>query len=211
MKVREQMMGMNVEPLTGLPNHAALKARLKELVETEQAVALAVLDIDRFMAVNEAHGHETGDELLQRLAGMLEEAFPGQAYRVSGDEFAVVLPGASLEAAFLRLEAFRSRVESAAERLPVEATVTVGVAQYPRDARTVQALLQAADAALVAAKEGGRNQVALPPTEEMVMKSCYYPAAAIRRLKASAERTGRKESELLREALTDLLRKYDRP
>ena len=43
------------------------------------------------------------------------------------------------------------------------------------------------------------------------MKSCYYPAASIRRLKSAAERVGRKESELLREALADLLRKYDRP
>jgi diguanylate cyclase len=204
-------VGANVEELTGLQNHAALKATLKQLLETEQTVALAVLDIDKFMAVNEQHGHDVGDALLRRLAEMLEQAFPGQAYRVSGDEFAVLLPGASLESAFLRLEAFRSRVESGAERLPVAATVTAGVAQYPRDARTVQALLQAADAALVAAKEGGRNQVALPPTEEMVMKSCYYPAASIRRLKSAAERVGRKESELLREALADLLRKYDRP
>lgn len=204
-------MGTNVEQLTGLQNHAALKAALKQLVESEQTVALAVLDIDRFMAVNEQHGHDVGDNLLQRIAEMLEEAFPGHAYRVSGDEFAVLLPGASLESAFLRLEAFRSQVEGAGSRLPVERTVTAGVAQYPRDARTVQALLQAADAALVAAKEGGRNQVALPPTEEMVMKSCYYPAASIRRLKSAAERAGRKESELLREALTDLLRKYDRP
>lgn len=204
-------MGTNVEQLTGLGNHAALKAALKERVDAEQTVALAVLDIDRFMAVNEQHGHEVGDTLLQRLAQMLQETFPGQAYRVSGDEFAVLLPGASLEAAFLRLETFRSRVEGAVDRLPVETTVTAGVAQYPRDARTVQAPLQAADAALVAAKEGGRNQVALPPTEEMVMKSCYYPAAAIRRLKSAAERMGRKESELLREALADLLRKYDRP
>ncbi|HYF76540.1 MAG TPA: diguanylate cyclase [Symbiobacteriaceae bacterium] len=204
-------MGANVEELTGLQNHAALKATLKQQVEAEQTVALAVLDIDKFMAVNEQHGHDVGDALLRHLAEMLKQAFPGQAYRVSGDEFAVLLPGASLESAFLRLEAFRSRVESAAGQLPVAATVTAGVAQYPRDARTVQSLLQAADAALVAAKEGGRNQVALPPTEEMVMKSCYYPAASIRRLKSAAERVGRKESELLREALADLLRKYDRP
>ena len=130
-------MGANVEELTGLQNHAALKATLKQQVEAEQTVALAVLDIDKFMAVNEQHGHDVGDALLRHLAEMLKQAFPGQAYRVSGDEFAVLLPGASLESAFLRLEAFRSRVESAAGQLPVAATVTAGVAQYPRDARTV--------------------------------------------------------------------------
>jgi len=89
--------------------------------------------------------------------------------------------------------------------------VTIGVAQYPRDAKDARGLLQAADAALATAKESGRNQVALPPNEEMVMKSCYYPASSMRRLRALAERLGRKDSPLLREALDDLFRKYDVP
>ena len=88
-------------------------------------------------------------------------------------------------------------------------TITAGVAQYPRDARDVQGVLKAADAALLSAKESGRNCVGLPPNEEMVMKSCYYPASSVRKLKALAERLYRKESLLLREALNDLLRKYD--
>ena len=73
----------------------------------------------------------------------------------------------------------------------------------------MQALLNAADAALLSAKEGGRDQVALPSNEEMVLKSCYYPSAGLKKLKALAERQGQRESYLLREALTDLLRKYD--
>ncbi len=88
---------------------------------------------------------------------------------------------------------------------------TIGVAQYPRDAKDARGLLQAADAALATAKESGRNQVALPPNEEMVMKSCYYPASSMRKLRALAERLGRKDSPLLREALDDLFRKYDIP
>jgi diguanylate cyclase len=71
--------------------------------------------------------------------------------------------------------------------------------------------MRTADAALTAAKESGRNQVALPPNEEMVMKSCYYTGAGVRKLRALAERLNRKESTLLREALDDLLRKYDQP
>jgi hypothetical protein len=83
------------------------------------------------------------------------------------------------------------------------------VAHFPRDARDARSLRAAASAALQAAKETGRNQVGLPPNEEMVMKSCYYPTSGIRKLKALAERLGRKESPLLREALEDLIRKYD--
>jgi hypothetical protein len=90
-------------------------------------------------------------------------------------------------------------------------TVTVGVAQHPRDAKDARGLLEASAAALQAAKEGGRNRVGLPPNEEMVMKSCYYPATSVRKLKTLAERLKRKESHLLREALDDLFRKYDVP
>jgi plasmid stabilization system protein ParE len=90
-------------------------------------------------------------------------------------------------------------------------TLTIGVAQHPRDAKDARDLIAAANAALAAAKEAGRNQVALPPTEDMVMKSCYYPAGSLRKLKILAERLSRKESRLLREALDDLLRKYDAP
>jgi len=112
------------------------------------------------------------------------------------------------------METLRATVESSPRfELPDQRNlmVTIGVAQYPRDAKDARSLLQAADAALATAKESGRNQVALPPNEEMVMKSCYYPASSMRKLRALAERLGRKDSPLLREALDDLFRKYDIP
>ncbi|MEP7188536.1 MAG: diguanylate cyclase, partial [Roseiflexaceae bacterium] len=122
--------------------------------------------------------------------------------------------GMSLEQAFLQMETLRASVESSVRfELPDQRNlmVTIGVAQYPRDAKDTRSLLQAADAALATAKESGRNQVALPPNEEMVMKSCYYPASSMRKLRALAERLGRKDSPLLREALDDLFRKHDVP
>jgi diguanylate cyclase len=208
-------MTQQLDALTGLPNRTALNSTLDRLVGEAESVALATLDIDRFLEINTAFGHEAGDRLLQALAALLAEVAPGNVYRLSGDEFAIVLPGVSLEQAFLRMEALRERVQgmSGSFGLPErrEVTVTIGVAQYPRDARDVRGMLQAADAALQAAKENGRNQVALPPAEEMSMKSCYYSTASLRKLKALAERLGRKESQLLREALDDLLRKYDLP
>lgn len=208
-------MQTTTDSLTGLPNRMALERELERLIASASDVAVALLDIDNFLGINTEHGHDTGDQVLQGLAGLLGEVPGGQAYRISGDELAVLLPGLSLEQAFLRMEAVRAQVHQAAERFALprfrEVTVTIGVAQYPRDAKDARSLLRAADAALESGKEAGRNQVSLPPNEEMVMKSCYYSATSIRRLKTLAERLRRKESQLLREALDDLLRKYDRP
>lgn len=206
-------MAKHVDTLTELPNRAALGQDLDRMVGGGEQGALAVLDVDHFLEVNSEFGHDVGDQLLIGLANLLREVEPQGVYRISGDEFAFLLPGLSLEQAFLQMEGLRARVHKTSFGLPDgrEVTITIGVAQYPRDARDSQGLLKAAGAALMAAKETGRNQVALPPNEEMVMKSCYYSAAAIRRLKALAEELRRKESVLLREALDDLLRKYDIP
>ena len=202
------------DPLDSLPNRPMLNGTLKQAIDARSSIAVAVLDIDSFIEINADFGQAVGDRVLRVLAALLKEATPDRVYHLSGDEFAIVLPGLSLEQAFLRMETLRASVESSARfELPDQRNlmVTIGVAQYPRDAKDARGLLQAADAALATAKESGRNQVALPPNEEMVMKSCYYPASSTRRLRALAERLGRKDSPLLREALDDLFRKYDIP
>jgi diguanylate cyclase (GGDEF)-like protein len=208
----EDSMPDALDPLTSLPTRPALDRALADLLAADRPTALAVLDVDHFLEVNTQYGHEVGDAVLQRLAGLLAEAVPDGAYRSAGDEFVLLLPDHSLEQAFLRLEELRRRVQSQAADFDLPngrpVLISLGVAQYPRDARTARGLLSAADVALGAVKENGGNAVGLPFNEEMVMKSCYYAAGSLRRLKALAERLGRKESPLLREALDDLLRKY---
>lgn len=206
-------MTLDLDTLTGAGNRTALKTALEKALEQEESVSLAVLDVDHFHGINVEFGHEAGDTVLRSLAVLMREVAPAGVYRLSGDEFAVLLPAVSLEQAFLRMEGLRLKVEAASSGfgLPDQrtVTVTVGVAQFPRDAKDAAGLMKAADAGLYSAKEGGRNQVGLAPNEEMVMKSSYYPSTMLRKLKALAERLGKKESILLREALTDLLRKYD--
>ena len=206
-------MSKHIDTLTNMPNRVAFDATLKETVAQGGSAALALLDIDNFLEVNSDFGHDVGDSVLQNLAGLLQETPGSSVYRLSGDEFAMLLPNVTLEQAFLQMEQLRARVAQSAERFGLPdgraVNVTIGVAQFPRDARDARALHEAADAALYAAKEAGRNQVALPPNEEMVMKSCYYPSSSIRKLKVLGERLGRKDSQLLREALDDLFRKYD--
>ena len=205
-------MPTEADALTRLPNRLALSNALKQSIDKHAPVAVALLDIDGFLEINTEQGQNAGDVVLRELAALLSELVPGQAYHFSGDEFAVALTGSTLEQAFLKVEGLRAQIH-ASDRFGLPAgqrlAVTIGVAQYPRDAKDAPGLLQAADAALSNAKESGRNQVGLPPNEEMVMKSCYYPASSIRRLKALGERLGRKDSPLLREALDDLFRKYD--
>jgi diguanylate cyclase (GGDEF)-like protein len=208
-------MTSQTHPLTGLPARPALENDLKQALSSEESCALALLDMDYFRELNEELGSEAGDALLRDMAALLSEAQPGGAYHIGGDEFALLLRNVSLEQAFLAMEQLRARAQTAAARHRLAdgraSSATLGVAQFPRDAGDARALWSKASAALQAAKENGRNTVSLPPNEEMVMKSCYYPASSTRKLAALAKRLGRKESPLLREALDDLFRKYDLP
>ena len=199
------------DALTDLPGRPALEDDLAQRLAQRLPFAVALVDVDFFQEINERGGHQEGDRTLQRMAGLLREDGSGTAYRISGDEFALVLPQVTLEQAFLQAERLRARVSGSDFGLTGgrRVTITAGVAHSPRDAKEAQALLNAADAALLSAKEAGRDQVALPPNEEMVLKSCYYSSASLRKLKTLAERLGQRESYLLRDALTDLLRKHD--
>jgi diguanylate cyclase (GGDEF)-like protein len=212
-------MTLTINPtddLTGL--HAAVSFRdgLDRAVEESETVSLALVDMDNFKGLNDAHGHTAGDALLRALGERLLDLAAdtgGFAGRLGGDEFAVALPGLSLESAFLRLERFRAEVGGVAGLVPelpgYHLTLSVGLANFPRDVQTAGDLISRADQALWSAKQSGRNAVALPPSEEMVLKTCHYTRAQVGRLKMLAEKRGSKESTLLREALDDLLHKYD--
>src|SRR5690348_12801889 len=111
-----RQMERYTDTLTGLPDRATFNQALIQVVGPEESVALVVLDIDRFMAINDTYGNKAGDQILQCLAALLRDEAGGQAYRISGDEFAVLLPGVSLEQSFLRMEGLRRRVQEARER-----------------------------------------------------------------------------------------------
>ncbi len=124
-----------------------------------------VLDIDRFKAVNDTHGHAAGDAVLReaalRIAGAIRSV--DRAARIGGEEFALVLVQTDRQSA---LEVARRAIASVA-RSPIAAggglalnmTVSAGVAALPSDASTGAELFAAADKALYAAKERGRNRV----------------------------------------------------
>jgi diguanylate cyclase len=183
-------------------------------LEEHPTTSLIQTDLDRFHELNQEAGRELGDRVLDAVTETIREAAceaGWTAARIGGDEFTLLAPGLLLEAAFLRGERLRIALDEAiAAVLPdgVVCTASVGVVNAPRDAKTAEDLLRKGQVALHSAKEQGGGRVGLSPGDEMVLKSSYYGVAQLARLKTLAERTGKKESVLLREALDDVLRKY---
>jgi len=184
--------------------------------KADGGASLLLVDLDNLQVLNEKGGRDVGDAAIAAATRILRARAKAEGWtfdRVGGDEFALLAPGIPLETAFLRAERLRTELATALRRaIPARfgATATVGVANAPRDAKSGEQLMRKADLALYAAKEQGGNAVGLPPADDMVLKSSYYSAAQLARLKALAERKKTKEAVLLREGLEDVLRKYDR-
>jgi len=197
----------------GTPGFAATVDRA---ARADGGASLLLVDLDNLQVLNEKAGRDVGDAAIALATRSLRAAAKAEGWtfdRVGGDEFALLAPGVSLESAFLRAERVRPELTGALRKaIPARfgASATVGVANAPRDAKSGEQLMRKADLALYAAKEQGGNAVGLPPAEDMVLKSSYYSAAQLARLKGLAERKKTKEAVLLREALEDVLRKYDR-
>jgi diguanylate cyclase (GGDEF)-like protein len=155
-----------IDPLTQMLNRSALDSRVHEIEQqsaiTGEPVALIVGDIDNFKAVNDAYGHTVGDAVLTDLAYELRKALRAfdLVYRLGGEEFLVVLPGAMCDDAADLAERMRASIDARAIG-GLEVTMSFGVASSrpgtPFDYETV---FERADAALYEAKSAGRNRVA---------------------------------------------------
>ena len=156
------------DPLTGLDNRAMFADRLRHAALTTRRVgqgfAVVMLDLDHFRSINDRHGRDAGDLVLQRIASRLQAHLRqvDTVARLGGDAFAVLLSSISARA---DANTVAQRLINVASRpidlglTEVEVGASAGVAIYPEDALTVDHLLAAADAALYAAKRGGRGCV----------------------------------------------------
>jgi diguanylate cyclase (GGDEF)-like protein/PAS domain S-box-containing protein len=175
------------DPLTGLVNlrtlHDVLDRAVGKASDGGEPVALALVDIDHFKAVNDGHGHETGDAVLRGLGGTLQGACRRRdvAARIGGDEFALVLVDCDAAAASEVAERVRQGIESASGEngLP-QVTVSVGVAAW-ESGLDREAMQRRADDALYWAKLHGRNAVWSYHDELMGGEVAPARAAALRR------------------------------
>jgi diguanylate cyclase (GGDEF)-like protein len=157
----------HTDGLTGIANRqgfmAAAERLLKRCRTGGQEFSVVMFDLDRFKGINDGHGHGTGDQVIQHFVRVVRDAMrPTDLFgRIGGEEFAMVLPGADIDAAFARADRIRmefGRATFAVVDGIITATVSAGVAADRGEGLT--ALLADADAALYRAKAEGRNRVA---------------------------------------------------
>lgn len=153
------------DALTGLFNRGALIMRLAERLQAANPFTLVMLDIDRFKAINDSHGHPVGDRVLEKLAHVIRGRLrPGDfAGRLGGEEFALVFDAPLADGQRLA-EDLRAAVAAATIALPggesLCITVSMGLSEGAQGCDMSQ-LLGAADSALYGAKRGGRNRVVI--------------------------------------------------
>jgi diguanylate cyclase (GGDEF)-like protein len=139
-----------------------LEEFVKRAVKKQRPLALLMLDLDKFKAVNDEHGHPIGDEVLRDLANIVRTQIEGKGcvYRYGGEEVAILLPHFSAREGLAVAEELRIRVEhSDLSSKALKKTVSIGVACIPEHTNEAKALLEKADAALYQAKSLGRNLV----------------------------------------------------
>jgi diguanylate cyclase (GGDEF)-like protein len=150
--------------LTGLMNRRGLERdiqhELLRLRRYQTPLSFVLLDIDHFKAINDAHGHVAGDEVLRRVAGAIASSVreTDLVARWGGEEFLVVVPETAYTGALICAEKIRVRVASLGEQLGFPVTISGGVYQ-PGPGESVSDLLTRADARLYEAKRTGRNRI----------------------------------------------------
>jgi diguanylate cyclase (GGDEF)-like protein/PAS domain S-box-containing protein len=171
--LQERLIEQAVRDITtGLFNRRYLEETLdREIAAAERdgsSLCVIMMDLDHFKRVNDEHGHSAGDIVLASIGSILAERTRHMdiACRYGGEEFVVIMPGATLEAALERAEELRRTVEEreiALGKAPfspsLRITMSAGVAAFPGHGQLADALLSAADCALYKAKESGRNNV----------------------------------------------------
>jgi diguanylate cyclase (GGDEF)-like protein len=153
--------------LTGLVNHRTFQERFSTMLGRAERhdfpVSLLLTDIDHFKKVNDTYGHPTGDEVLRRVAAILKASARkiDIVARYGGEEFAIVLEATDRTGARQLAERVRQEVSQQSFPSPqgsFKATLSIGVASYPEDARDKAEIIARSDQSLYAAKHGGRDR-----------------------------------------------------
>lgn len=152
------------DPLTDLPNQLSLIEMMNAKILDNNSIpfSLLFLDLDEFQQVNDSYGHRFGDNLLIEVAHLLQSIFPPNTYiaRTGGDEFLVITPCHDNDPTLrTKLRQLMNGLNRSfhIDDIDVYTSASIGIAQYPKDAKTTESLFQCADAAMYKAKKMGKN------------------------------------------------------
>lgn len=156
-----------IDFLTNLKNRRAFSSEMKVLLKFSYNISLLVIDVDKFKSINDTYGHEAGDKVLKQLADIIKNHCSDNqlAFRVGGEEFAIIQAEMSIEQSHQAAEMLRLKVAehpfllSDGNRLSV--SISIGMSSAPKDGSTTYELYRKADTALYKAKYRGRNQVVI--------------------------------------------------
>ncbi|MGB5353588.1 MAG: GGDEF domain-containing protein, partial [Woeseia sp.] len=169
---RQQLMDLaTCDPLTGAGNRRALTQKMAEVIanrdRTSSPASLIILDLDHFKAINDDFGHGVGDQILTRLAEIinLRIRVTDSLYRIGGEEFVIVVDGQNIDRATRLAEQLRTLVEANELAPEREVTISLGVAEL-QSGETGENWLRRADDALYDAKRGGRNMTRVAHAED---------------------------------------------
>ncbi len=162
-KIGRLKFEVQTDPLTHLLNRRGLSAVLEYFLTTRQPYALLALDIDHFKRVNDTFGHDVGDTVIIRVARELEQHSrqTDVVCRNGGEEFLMILPGADSETAMMIAERVRQHIFQLEIHPVGNVSVSLGVALWQPDHRSMEEVFKLADDALYKAKNAGRNRVML--------------------------------------------------
>lgn len=164
--LREKLRTQSLrDPLTGLYNRRYMEDALERYISLAErsgtATSVVMIDLDNFKHLNDAHGHAKGDAVLRDVAGQLVSALrPSDVVaRYGGEELLVILPNCGIDAAMIKAEALRARIEGLSEAHGAVITASFGVAGVPETSTSPNDVIPMADAALYSAKQAGKNCV----------------------------------------------------
>jgi len=167
-QVRRLKRLAEIDGLTRLFTRKAGQSGLdKEIVRTRkkhEPLSVIMLDIDHFKKINDEHGHSVGDNVIERVASIIDARVRGQdlAIRWGGEEFVVVLVDTALDGAERVARALRAMIASTSFPFQIKVTISAGVAELG-EGETAASVIERADKAMYAAKEGGRDRVEIAP------------------------------------------------
>jgi diguanylate cyclase (GGDEF)-like protein len=173
LRLRENLRDLSVrDPLTGLFNRRYLAESLgREMARSKRRqlpLTVMMMDLDHFKAFNDNYGHDAGDAVLVAFARLLHQNFRSEdiACRLGGEEFVMIMPEMGREVAARRAgqmldETIAIQLMHEGRELP-PVTVSIGLAIFPEDGETPEAMMQLADRAVYKAKAEGRNRMAFP-------------------------------------------------